>query len=84
MHTIFGMPIHISPFDLVRNVPVRKHRFRRNQSPAYHARIQKKWIKRYGTKPERYAVIANMGAIGIGGGQRIFMDTQSISVLRGL
>lgn len=34
----------------VRTVPVRQHRKRRNQSATYHARIQKKWTKRWGTK----------------------------------
>lgn len=32
-------------------VPVRAHSKRRNQGkPSYHARIAKKWLKRFGTK----------------------------------
>jgi hypothetical protein len=34
----------------VRTVPARQHKKRSNQTPAYHARIQKKWTKRFGTK----------------------------------
>lgn len=34
----------------VQSVPKRSHKKRRNQTEAYHRRIQKKWTKRWGTK----------------------------------
>lgn len=41
--------------------PVRQHIKRRNQTQAYHRRIQKKWTKRFGTKqvPAAYRIGAN-------------------------
>lgn len=33
----------------VKTAPARIHKKRRNQSTAYHARVQKKWTKRFGT-----------------------------------
>ena len=30
--------------------PARQHKKRRNQSASYHARVQKKWTKRFGKK----------------------------------
>lgn len=32
------------------HIPIRRHAKRRNQSNAYHLRIQKKWLRRFGTK----------------------------------
>lgn len=32
------------------HIPVKRHVKRRNQSNAYHLRIQKKWLRRFGTK----------------------------------
>lgn len=39
------------------DVPVREHKKRRNQSAAYHARIQKKWNKRFGLKKSACALV---------------------------
>ncbi len=43
-----GIKIHESPLALTTQ-PTRVHKKRRNQSARYHARVQKKWTKRYGT-----------------------------------
>jgi len=44
--------------------PIRVHKKRRNQSESYHRRISKKWLKRYGTKPEEFAYLINDGYCG--------------------
>lgn len=44
-----GMRIQVSEL-ATTPTPVRKHKKRRNQTQAYHRRIQKKWTKRFGTK----------------------------------
>lgn len=43
------MQVRESPLAL-QAVPVKRHKKRRNQTEAYHRRVQKKWTKRYGTK----------------------------------
>jgi hypothetical protein len=49
-----------------REVPIKVHKRRRNHSARYHARIQKKWLKRYGMKPEICAYVLDGGAYGLG------------------
>lgn len=44
--------------------PVRQHKKRRNQSANYHARVQKKWTKRFGKKLVPGAVLFNERVIG--------------------
>ena len=44
--------------------PVRQHKKRRNQSANYHARVQKKWAKRFGKKRVPGAVLFNERVIG--------------------
>lgn len=44
--TLYGTPVHINPHTVVRR-PAREHK-RGKHSEAYHARIQKKWNKRFG------------------------------------
>lgn len=50
----------------VRSVPVRVHKKRRNQTEAYHRRIQKKWTKRFGMKDVPCAYQINGGRFGLG------------------
>lgn len=52
--SLFGVDIHASPYAVTR-VQRRTHRWRRNQSEAYHRRINKKWLKRFG-RIERPAI----------------------------
>lgn len=51
--------------------PKRLHRKRHGQSRAYHARVQKKWMKRFGTWLKPGAVIIDREAAGIGQGKLI-------------
>lgn len=44
------MPIHFNPLATVTK-PVREHKPGRHPA-AYHARIQKKWTRRFGTRQE--------------------------------
>jgi hypothetical protein len=51
MPKLYGMQVMVSKALEGMRWPVRVHKKRRNQSEAYHRRIQKKWTKRYGTAP---------------------------------
>lgn len=46
-------------------VPNRRHKKRRNQTEAYHRRVQKKWAKRWGTHPEQRAYMVDMNAMSL-------------------
>ena len=50
----------------VQSVPKRAHKKRRNQTEAYHRRIQKKWTKRFGMKGVPCAYQINGGRFGLG------------------
>lgn len=60
-----GVRVRESPL-AVKEAPVRPHKRRRNQSAAYHRRIQKKWVKRYGVKREPCVLVLDGGAYGLG------------------
>ena len=47
--------------------PTMAHKKRRNQSEAYHRRVQKKWTKRWGTKQVPCAYLIDNAAIGLPG-----------------
>lgn len=74
MNNFLGIPVRVSSLDFKRDVPNKKHKKRSNQSAAYHARIQKKWIKRFGTHVENYALIVNNRALGLNGKETLFID----------
>ena len=84
MFNWFGIPIRVTPMNLERDVPVRPHKKRRNQSATYHARIQKKWVKRFGTKKEQYAVLIDPSKVRLPVGQQLVMDQRSIALLRNI
>ena len=85
MIDFFGIKIAESAFDMVREVPNKRHKKRNNQSARYHARIQKKWLKRFGTHKERYALMLDGAALGLwNGGPRMFCDPKTMVALRGL
>lgn len=84
MSILFGTPIRESCFPLERKVPVRAHKKRRNQSVAYHLRIQKKWTKRFGERVERYALQIDPAALGIMGGAFTLFDPRDVAALRSL
>ncbi len=54
-----GMEVRTSHIVKPIRVPVRKHKLRRNQKRSYHARIQKKWNKRFGTFMSAQAIVMN-------------------------
>lgn len=67
----------------VRKVPVRQHKKRRNQSATYHARIQKKWVKRFGMKEEPCAYVIDNRFLG-GFGSILVMQPYHAAMLRGM
>lgn len=84
MFNLFSIPVRVTPMNLERDVPVRPHKKRRNQSATYHARIQKKWVKRFGMKKEQYAIVMNPSKVGLAGGMQLVMDQRAISLLRNI
>ena len=60
---ILGIQVVTSPY-CQRIVSLRQHKKRRNQSAAYHRRIQKKWTKRFGTRTELTAYMISGGPLG--------------------
>lgn len=82
MFNLFSIPVRVTPMSLELDVPVRPHKRRQNQSATYHARIQKKWVKRFGMKKEQYAVLIDPSKVGLSGGQQLVMDQRSIALLR--
>ena len=52
-----------SPMAL-QTVPTKRHKKRRNQTEAYHRRVQKKWTKRHGTKQVPAAYVIDNSVIG--------------------
>ena len=79
---IFGIRVVTSQLLLERDVPIREHKRRRNQSPAYHKRIQKKWTKRFGVKKEDFAVMFDPAAIGLHGNPMMFIPEKHAVLLR--
>jgi len=82
--SLFGLPVYISPTPLVRQVPIRTHKKRRNQSVAYHKRVQKKWTKRWGTTPESYVLMMNPREVGLSGPSFMVLDPKQFAMLRNL
>jgi hypothetical protein len=80
---IFGINIVESPLCLI-DVPKRKHKKCGSQSESYHARVQKKWVKRFGTTKERVAIFFNPSAVGMPGSPRIALDPSAIVMLRSI
>lgn len=84
MFNLFSIPVRVTPMSLEHDVPVRPHKRRRNQSATYHARIQKKWVKRFGTKREQYAIVMDPSKVGLSGGPQLVMDQRAVSLLRSI
>lgn len=80
---ITSMRVQESPHCTTRG-PAQRHRKRRNQSAAYHRRIQKKWTKRYGTKDVPSAYIIDTSLISLSGrGEKVLVIHPSLmSALR--
>ena len=57
-----GIRVISSPFAMVAE-PIKKHTKTRSMSESYHARVQKKWTKRYGTKQVPGAYMTPMGLV---------------------
>ncbi len=65
------LQVRESPY-ATQTVPARVHKKRRNQRDAYHQRVQKKWVKRWGTKQVPGAYVVDASAIG-GSGKILIM-----------
>lgn len=74
--------VHESPY-ATRAEPEQKHKKRRNQSEAYHHRVQKKWTKRWGTKQVPCAYMIDNAALG-GSGRTLVAHPLHMVVLRNL
>lgn len=64
--TLGGLQVQESIY-ATKTEPVKPHKRRRNQREAYHRRIQKKWVKRWGTKQTPCAFLIDNAAVGMRG-----------------
>lgn len=63
--------------------PVRTHKRRRwDRSGKYHARIAKKWLKRFGEREEAVAYMLDPKAIGHSGGPMFLLHPSQAAMLR--
>lgn len=74
--------MHESPLAL-QAVPVKRHKKRRNQTEAYHRRVQKKWTKRHGTKQVPAAYLLDSRVFG-GHGQVLVAHPSIVARLKKL
>lgn len=74
------LQVRESPLAL-QTVPVKRHKKRRNQTEAYHRRVQKKWTKRHGTKQVPTAYVIDNGVIG-GYGQTLVAHPSIVARLK--
>ena len=65
----------------MQTVPVKRHKKRRNQTEAYHRRVQKKWNKRHGTKQVPVAYMIDNTALG-GYGQTLVAHPSIVARLK--
>lgn len=78
---VLSMPVHESLM-AVSVRPVRVHKKRRNQSDAYHRRVQKKWTKRFGMTKVPAAYCMDAGLVGVGHGKVLVCHPQIAAQLR--
>lgn len=81
---LHGLPIVTSPH-CIRRVPSRVHDKRRH-SDTYHARIQKKWNKRFGMREEPIFMLVDNHAVGLvqPRGKVIVAHPDYVAAVRGL
>jgi hypothetical protein len=79
--SLFGLKVHVSRY-AVTWAPNRVHKQRRNQTKAYHARVQKKWNKRFG-KREVPCVYLIGGGFGFGQDQSLVINPAYSVQLKG-
>lgn len=65
----------------MQTVPTKRHKKRRNQTEAYHRRVQKKWTKRHGTKQVPAAYMLDNSVIG-GYGQTLVAHPSIVARLK--
>lgn len=63
--------------------PEKSHKKRRNQSEAYHRRVQKKWTKRWGTKQVPCAYLIDNSVLGLPG-RTLVAHPRHIAAMRNL
>lgn len=70
---VFGTAVRESKLALT-TAPAKVHKHRRGQTKAYHARIQKKWTKRFGTKQVPGAYMIDTHAVSLfGRGEKVLV-----------
>ncbi|MEY2875905.1 MAG: hypothetical protein RLZZ373_3276 [Pseudomonadota bacterium] len=74
------MQVRESPLAL-QTVPAKRHKKRRNQTDAYHRRVQKKWSERHGTKQVPAAYVLDNSVIG-GYGQTLVAHPSIVARLK--
>lgn len=74
------LQVRESPLAL-QTVPAKRHKKRRNQTEAYHRRVQKKWTKRHGTKQVPAAYMVDNSVIG-GYGQTLVAHPSIVARLK--
>lgn len=89
MLEMFGMKVISSPLvPKYRIEQIRQHQQRRTQRKSYHDRINKKWLKRFGTRQvEVGGYLINPNALRIfgmpGGGQQVLvMNPEQLARLK--
>jgi hypothetical protein len=80
---VLGMRVYESPFAVTRE-PARNHKRTRHQTAAYHRRIQKKWLKRFGTIETPAVLMIDPSAAGLYemGGQRYVAHPKLMAAMR--
>lgn len=79
---IAGLRIRESPL-AVKSAPAKPHRKRRGQTDAYHRRVQKKWLKRFGTKQVPCAYMVDNSYLG-GVGKTMIAHPSLVAKLRSM
>lgn len=74
-----AMSVRASPL-ATDTKPIKQHKYRRGQTQAYHARIQKKWTKRYGTKQVPCAYVIDNSVWG-GRGKTLYAHSSLVDQL---
>lgn len=81
MNSFLGMKVIESPFAYI-TVANRQHKRRGWMSKAYHRRIQKKWLKRFGTHQEPCALFLSPRAVGLPMQDMLALPPGHIAMLR--
>jgi hypothetical protein len=80
----FGLGVSVKESPLAtQSTPVKKHKHRRGQSASYHRRVQKKWLKRFGSKHVPCMYMINDAWLG-GSGKMLVVHPAFMKSIKGL